>query len=67
MAKANGKTTKTVTMKVHRITPGTVVCTELDDKGNENKVDPLSGSIYLKKAAVGDLPIGTLVTVTVEY
>lgn len=63
---ANSKTTtKTATFKVVAHTKGAVKLTEVDAKGEET-ID-LSGSLYLRKSAVGTLPEGTVVTMEVTF
>lgn len=56
---------KSATMKVTAHTKGAVKFTEVDAKGNET-ID-VCGTLYLRKSAVGTIPEGTIVTMTVEY
>lgn len=62
---ASKTTTKSCQMKVVGHTKGAVKFTEVDAKGNDT-ID-LCGSLYLRKSAVGSIPEGTIVTMTVEY
>jgi len=64
-ASASDKTTKTCKMKVIGHTKGTVKFVELDSEGKDTL--DLLGSLYLRKSAVGELPEGSEITLTVEY
>jgi hypothetical protein len=64
-ANGNGTTKKSCQMKVSGYTKGTVKFVEIDSKGADTL--DLLGSLYLRKSAVGELPEGTLITLTVEY
>lgn len=55
---------KSCVMEVIGHTKGTVKFSEIDASGNAT-VDML-GSLYLRKSAVGELPVGSKITLTVN-
>ena len=57
--------TKSYQLQVVGHTAGAVKLHEIDGKGE--KTIEVQGACYLRKSAVGELPVGAIVEVTIKY